>query len=75
MVKTLQKHGNSLALVLEKPVLDLLNINAETTLQINVSNGSLIITPTHVGIPENEIAYSLERLRPRHKKMLDNLAK
>jgi antitoxin MazE len=75
MVKTLQKHGNSLALVLEKPVLELLNINAETPLQIQISNGSLIVTPVHVGIPDTEVADSLARLRPRYKRMLDNLAK
>ena len=75
MVKTLQKHGNSLALVLEKPILEILNINAETQLQIQVSNGSLIVTPTHVGIPKTEVDRSLERLRPRYKRMLDNLAK
>jgi antitoxin component of MazEF toxin-antitoxin module len=74
MVKTLQKHGNSLALVLEKPLLEMLNINAETPLQIQVSNGSLIVTPTQVGIPESEVTESLSRLRPRYKRMLDHLA-
>ncbi len=74
MVKTLQKHGNSLALVLEKPLLEMLNINAETPLQIQVSNGSLIVTPTQVGIPATEVSDSLARLRPRYKRMLDHLA-
>ena len=40
-----------------------------------VGNGSLIVTPTHIGIPETEVTDSLARLRPRYKRMLDNLAK
>lgn len=75
MVKTLQKHGNSLALVLEKPVLEMLNINAETPLHVQVSNGSLIITPTHLDVTDTEVAETLANLRPRYKRMLDNLAK
>ena len=34
MLKHLTKHGNSLALVIEKPVLELLNISAKTALEI-----------------------------------------
>lgn len=75
MVKVLQKHGNSLALVLEKPVLEMMNIDITTQLQMHVCNGSLIVTPTNVGIPDTEIANSLARLRPRYKRMLENLAK
>ena len=45
MNKKLTKHGNSLALVLDKPLLQLLKINEETVLEISIKNGSLVISP------------------------------
>lgn len=45
MIKHLTKHGNSLALVIEKPVLELLNISDTTPLQVVTDGKRLIIEP------------------------------
>ena len=45
MIKKLTRHGNSLALVMERGVLDLLNIDAETPLDISTDGEVLIISP------------------------------
>jgi antitoxin MazE len=45
MIKKLTRHGNSLALVLERGVLDILNIDAETPLDISTDGEVLIISP------------------------------
>lgn len=45
MVKHLTKHGNSLALVLDRRVLDLLEIDTETPLSITTDGKSLIVSP------------------------------
>ncbi|MFH0753875.1 MAG: AbrB/MazE/SpoVT family DNA-binding domain-containing protein [Candidatus Omnitrophota bacterium] len=45
MKKTLSIHGNSLALIIEKPILDLLNIDHQTPLQISTDGKNIIITP------------------------------
>ena len=45
MVKKLTKHGNSLALVLDRGVLDLLEIDADTPLNIKTDGKCLIVTP------------------------------
>lgn len=45
MIKKLTKHGNSQALMLEKPVLDLLNIDMDTELEVTTDGKSLTITP------------------------------
>jgi antitoxin MazE len=45
MVKTLTKHGNSLALVIDKPILDLLKIEADTPLEITTDGQRLMIEP------------------------------
>jgi antitoxin MazE len=47
MVKTLTKHGNSLALVIDKPILDLLNIDADTPLNISTDGEYLLIGPAN----------------------------
>lgn len=45
MVKTLTRHGNSLAFVIDKPILDLLNIDADTPLSVTTDGRSLVISP------------------------------
>jgi len=46
MNKKLVQHGNSKALILDKPILKLLNIDDETILEIKIEGKSLVITPT-----------------------------
>ena len=45
MIKTLTKHGNSYALVIEKPVMELLDISPDTPVEINTDGKVLIISP------------------------------
>ena len=45
MIKTLTRHGNSLALILDKPVLELLEIGPDTVLSITTDGKSLSISP------------------------------
>jgi antitoxin component of MazEF toxin-antitoxin module len=44
MVKKLTKHGNSLALVIDRPILDLLKIDPDTPLDISTDGQRLVIT-------------------------------
>jgi antitoxin MazE len=46
VVKKLTKHGNSLALVIDRPILDLLKIDPETPLDVSTDGKQLIVTPT-----------------------------
>jgi antitoxin MazE len=39
MVKTLVKHGNSYALVIDRPIMELLHITADTPLEISTEDG------------------------------------
>lgn len=74
MIKQIKKHGNSHAIVVDKPIMQALGINAETDLQLVVSNGSLIITPVHLGIGREGVSKALEELRPKYDSMLKKLA-
>jgi antitoxin component of MazEF toxin-antitoxin module len=74
MVKKLIRHGNSLALVIDKPVLDLLKITEETPLEIETQDGkSLQIRPFRDDGKSVEAA--LARTNKKFGKTLRNLAK
>lgn len=45
MVKKLTRHGNSLALVIDRPILDLLNIDTDTPLDLSTDGRRLIVAP------------------------------
>ncbi|MBE0536084.1 MAG: AbrB/MazE/SpoVT family DNA-binding domain-containing protein [Phycisphaerae bacterium] len=45
MVKSLTKHGNSYALIIDKPIMELLNIAPETPLEVTTDGKSLLIRP------------------------------
>ena len=45
MVKRLTQHGNSLALVIDRPILDLLKIDTETPLDLSTDGRRLIVAP------------------------------
>jgi antitoxin component of MazEF toxin-antitoxin module len=45
MIKKLTRHGNSMALVIDRPILDLLHIDNETPLDVSTDGKSLIIKP------------------------------
>ncbi|MSR58850.1 MAG: AbrB/MazE/SpoVT family DNA-binding domain-containing protein [Planctomycetaceae bacterium] len=45
MIKKLSKHGNSLALVIDRSILDLLKIDEDTALEISTDGSALVIAP------------------------------
>ena len=47
LTKKLSKHGNSLALVIDRSILELLGIDERTTLNISTDGRALIIVPAH----------------------------
>ena len=52
MVKTLTKHGNSYAMVIDRAILDLIQATPETPFEIVTDGKSLVLTP--VRDPEQE---------------------
>ena len=45
MIKRLTKHGNSLALVIDRSVLELLKIDNDTPLEVSTDGSVLIVSP------------------------------
>jgi antitoxin component of MazEF toxin-antitoxin module len=61
MTKKLVQHGNSAALILDKPILDLLNVTMDTPLEISTDGRNIVISPvsTH---SEDAFSASLDRI-------------
>ncbi|MFA9478391.1 AbrB/MazE/SpoVT family DNA-binding domain-containing protein [Phycisphaerales bacterium AB-hyl4] len=74
MIKTLKKHGNSQALVIDRSMMEALGINEDTPLQVSVRDGSLVVTPAEVGIEPEQFEASLNKVMRRYDGMLKRLA-
>ena len=76
MVKKLVKHGNSLALVIDKPILELLKIQEDTPLEISTVDGkSLIIKATSEEERKKRVRAAFDEVHKKFPKTLKNLAK
>lgn len=74
MRKNLIKHGNSLALVIEKPVLDLLGADAETLFDITTDGQALVLTPVRGADRGRRFKSALERANRKYAEDLKKLA-
>ncbi len=81
MKKNLSKYGNSFAVLIDKPILELLNITPTTELKISTDGNRIIIEPIRA---ESEIGKvssnqntqkSFEKITQQYKDALDRLSK
>ena len=74
MIKTLSAVGNSLGLIIERPILELLRIDKDTELEVRTDGDALIIRPLRKEKLER-VREATHRLMDKHDKSLDKLAK
>jgi antitoxin component of MazEF toxin-antitoxin module len=74
MIKTLTKHGNSLALVIEKPVLELIGADADTRFDISTDGQVLILAPVKDPGRRSDFRAALDKVNARYPKALKKLA-
>jgi antitoxin component of MazEF toxin-antitoxin module len=74
MIKHLTSHGNSLALIIEKPVLQLLRITAKTPLEVNTDGRNLIISPVNNETREKKFNAVMEKIRKQYATTFKALA-
>ena len=72
MVPRLGTTGNSLGIVIEKPILELLNIDRETELEMTTNGSRLIIQP--MNRPKN-VRSSAEKIMNKHDSIFRKSAK
>lgn len=74
MVKTLTRHGNSYALVIDRPILELLRIQPDSPLELSTDGKVLTITPVAAGSRTGRISRSLAKVNARNGRALKRLA-
>ncbi len=75
VTKNLIKHGNSLALVIDKPILEMLQITAETPLELTSDGDALLISPIRDKARQRRLRASLEKINRKFGDDLQRLAK
>lgn len=75
MVKTLTRHGNSYALVIEKPVMELLGIKPDTPIEITTDGKALVLAPVRDTARKARFEKALKETNRKFGRALRNLAK
>lgn len=77
MIKKLVRHGNSRALIIDKPILELLGANEDSEFTIVTDGRSLTITPVKSDDEERRLAfeYAAEEALRRYGTTFDRLSK
>ena len=73
MTKRLIQHGNSAALIIDKPIMELLNITNETTFQLSTDGKNIILSPQNDNMQEKDILESLDKINRKFGKVLKKL--
>ncbi|NPA25071.1 MAG: AbrB/MazE/SpoVT family DNA-binding domain-containing protein [Deltaproteobacteria bacterium] len=75
MIKQLRKVGNSNALILDKPILELLGLKEDGQVQLTIQDGHLIVAPAFPQIVKSEeVTEQLEYVLKKRASVLKRLA-
>ncbi len=74
LAKKLSKHGNSLALVIDKSILDLLGIDEDTLLEISTDGRALVVVPAHNRKRRKKFQEALTACNEQYGRALKRLA-
>jgi antitoxin component of MazEF toxin-antitoxin module len=68
MIKHLQKIGNSRGIVIDRPLLELLHIDENTSFEITIEKDGILLKPLSA-------SEAYMKVSQKHRKLLDKLAK
>ena len=74
MIKKLVAHGNSSALIIDKPILQLLKVDEATSFEITTDGKNLILSPVEDGKRDKKFKAALQKVNKLHGKTLKKLA-
>ncbi len=75
MIKKLIQHGNSSALIIDKPIMELLKINNDTHLELSTDGSNIIISPVKSKDRIKNLNKSLDVINKKYRETLKKLAK
>jgi len=74
MVKTLTRTGNSLALVLDKGLLEATGIDGDTKLEVSTDGDVIVITPVREAQHAEKLRAGVEAINARYAGVFQKLA-
>lgn len=74
MIKNLTKHGNSYALMIDEPILELLRVSPETPFEIVTDGQCLVLAPVRDPAEEEKFQEALEMVHQRFGRAMKRLA-
>ena len=75
MIKKMVQHGNSAAIIIDKPIMELLDFDIDTPLEISTDGKNLIISPIADEHRLERLKKSLSKINKKHGKTLEKLAR
>ena len=74
MIKKLSRHGNSLAILIDKPILELLNLDENTPLRISTDGRNILIEPERESAAAPGIVSTNEKIQAAYEKLTEQYA-
>ena len=74
MIKNFVRHGNSWALVIDRPILDLLKIRPEDPVEISTDGTTMIVSPVRTISHKARVVSARAKVNARHKNAFQKLA-
>ena len=73
-LKHLTRQGNSLAIIIDRPILDMLDINEKTPLKLTTEGGKIILEPVSAQEIERRFSAAADKVEKRFGRMFKRLA-
>ena len=74
-IKTLVKTGNSLALVIDKATLELMDVDQETPLEVTCTGEVIIVSKVVEKRRKAKFKTAMEEVHSQHRRLLERLSK
>jgi len=74
MIKNLVKHGNSWAVVIDRPILDLLKIAPESQVELTTDGQSIRIAPFNSDDKKTKVRAARAKVNSKHSRAFKKLA-
>jgi antitoxin component of MazEF toxin-antitoxin module len=75
VIKNFVKHGNSWALVIDRPILDLLKISPEQPVELTTDGKTMLIAPVSTADKTTRVRAARKKINARYSKAFQKLAK
>jgi antitoxin MazE len=74
VIKNFVRHGNSWALIIDRPILELLKIRPEDPVEITTDGSAVIISPIASTDRKTRVGTARAKVNARYKKAFERLA-